>query len=282
MFRTRYGWYLIIYKQPAMPPTSTLLLGLHVTTLNQPIHSHTLQLKQNTQIPLEFCHFQYTLSLSLSPFTLLELFKPAMEAEKPKPPADKTVDIDRNGDVIFLVGDEKRRFRVSSSVLTSTSTVFKKMFGPDFLEGQTLQKYKHVEVPLPEDDPESMLIILYVLHWRNSSVPVTLPSKQIRSIAILSDKYDLNIPMKLAVHQWLNQNPPVTDPKELWVLTNVAYAFQDEIAFATITSAFILHYARSYGTFGVDEELNPDAAARICCMYFRFQHYVHTACSKRA
>lgn len=76
-----------------------------------------------------------------------------------------------NGDVVFVVGDEKYRIRVSSIILRNSSPVFKVLLGPRFAEGQQLFNEGYVEVPLPEDDPDALTPILHVLRGRNDLVP---------------------------------------------------------------------------------------------------------------
>lgn len=160
------------------------------------------------------------------------------------------------GDVTLVVGEENRQFIVSSMVLRSTSSVFNKMFGPDFSEGRTLIKTKHVKVPLPEDSPEALLPILFVLHYQNDRVPLRIPPAELYHVALLSDKYDLTVALKFAARRWVDQ-PCVTDSKELLLLMKSACLFEDSDGFRKVTAALVLHHQGTYAAFVNKERLGP-------------------------
>jgi hypothetical protein len=54
------------------------------------------------------------------------------------PSLTSTLKIATNSDIILVVGVEKRKLLVNSSVLKNSSKVFNAMFGPHFSEGQDL------------------------------------------------------------------------------------------------------------------------------------------------
>lgn len=70
------------------------------------------------------------------------------------------------------------------------------MFTNNFAEGQTLSHLTPKEVELAEDDPESMRIVISVLHHRNCDVPLSWDMDRILSIARLADEYDLSAAVK--------------------------------------------------------------------------------------
>lgn len=106
---------------------------------------------------------------------------------------------------------------VHSGVLSVASPVFHAMLGR---EAETLHTQDKPTVHLPEDDPEALLIILYVLHHQNDKVrgfpyyasqtllclhsacawqvPFSVNLNQLERLAILCDKYDL----AQALHHW--------------------------------------------------------------------------------
>lgn len=51
------------------------------------------------------------------------------------PPKARVINIDDAGDIILVVGDEKKRLRVSSVFMSRASSVFAAMFSGTFLEG---------------------------------------------------------------------------------------------------------------------------------------------------
>lgn len=167
-------------------------------------------------------------------------------------PPTSIEDIYPEGDVTLFVGEEKRRFTVSSMVLRNASPVFNKMFGPDFSEGQTLSKTGHVQVPLPEDNPEALLPILCVLHCQNDRVPQTIATRELYAVALLSDKYDLTVALTFAAQQWLDQ-PSVTEPEELWLLVKSATLFKNPNGFQQATTALIMRHQASYAFLADDE-----------------------------
>ncbi|KUI65358.1 hypothetical protein VM1G_11262 [Cytospora mali] len=63
--------------------------------------------------------------------------------------------IQPGGDVVFVIGAEGCRLRVSSTVLKNSSPVLNSLLGPlgNFVEGQKLLSEGNVSISLPEDDP---------------------------------------------------------------------------------------------------------------------------------
>lgn len=169
-----------------------------------------------------------------------------------------------DGDVVFIVGDKKSRLLVSSVILRNSSPVFNVLLGPKYAEGQKLSSKGSVEISLPEDDPEALTTILCVLHGRNDRVPEEIPGDDLCEIATLCDKYDLFIPLKFAIQQWLNARRLVNEPSEIWLLMSAAYWFRHEKVFAKATHDLIKYHVGSYTTFARRTEIHPDSAALIC------------------
>lgn len=169
-----------------------------------------------------------------------------------------------DGDVVFIVGNKKSRVLVSSVILRNSSQVFNVLLGPKYAEGQKLSSKGSVEVPLPEDDPEALTTILCVLHGRNDRVPEEIPGDKLCEIATLCDKYDLFIPLKFAIQQWLRASWLVSEPSELWLLMSAAYWFRHQKVFAKATHDLIRYHVGSYTTFARRIEIHPDSAALIC------------------
>ena len=66
--------------------------------------------------------------------------------------ADHQEDIDPHGDVILIVGQDKKRLRVSAMMLFAASPVFKALLGPHFREGQRPRSASNpTEITLPDD-----------------------------------------------------------------------------------------------------------------------------------
>jgi hypothetical protein len=81
---------------------------------------------------------------------------------------------------------------VSSKHLMSASTVFKAMLRAGaFQEGQTLNSTGRVSIPLPDDNPDAMKVLLDILHHRNRQVPKTVTLSLMTHLTILVDKYQM-------------------------------------------------------------------------------------------
>lgn len=108
-----------------------------------------------------------------------------------------------------------------------------------------------VEIPFPEDDPESMTIVCRVLHMRNKDVPKRLDICQIRKIAIATDKYACMEAMTFVVRTWVHPYIETVKPSSLNSLLSSAYLFKDRHCFALVSKALVWH---SPGYLKSDEE----------------------------
>ena len=158
--------------------------------------------------------------------------------------ADRIVDIDPRGDVIFIVGSSKRRLRVSSFI-RRVSPVLEAMLSPNFSEGKQLLETGSVKIPLPEDAEDAMEIVFCVIHGRNDLVPDTLSPDLFLRVAIACDKYDCIVPLSFATRVWWNCNR-YGDPKTLWTWAMAACLLRNAETFKEATSWLVLNYAGSY------------------------------------
>ncbi|KAK5718723.1 hypothetical protein LTR15_008457 [Elasticomyces elasticus] len=99
-----------------------------------------------------------------------------------------------DGDVV-LVLDDDTRIRTLSSVLSLASVVFKKMFGPHFLEGQAVRSSESPqELRLHDDVPRAIIAVLRVIHFRKLMPPrmysVRELGLELMEIGVVADKYD--------------------------------------------------------------------------------------------
>lgn len=93
---------------------------------------------------------------------------------------------------------------VSSRHLTSASPVFKAMLRSNtFREGQTLSATGKVSVPLPDDDPDALKLLLDILHHRTLQVPKTISLSTMTNLTILVDKYQMVEVLGAYQHIWL-------------------------------------------------------------------------------
>ena len=175
--------------------------------------------------------------------------------------ADDTTDTVREmetfadeGDVILVVGNEKQKMRVSSVILSMASPVFKALLGPHFREGQEPRSSSSpVEVPLSDDESESMRDILDILHFRSGRMTALYMDSETRSagyllrFAVTADKYDLAEPVrghaKSMLQEWLAEYANCyLDDQQLFIsIIIAAYVLDQESAFSSATHAFVRH-----------------------------------------
>lgn len=117
-----------------------------------------------------------------------ELHLPA----EPPPDKDPSVEeIDPDGNVTLLIeGQSRARFLVSSKILSMASPVFARLFGQRFYEGTQMANLSCPTIPLHEDDPVAMRIIIRILHYQEPKQGVSVDAESLAKLAIHCDKYD--------------------------------------------------------------------------------------------
>ncbi|KAF2724968.1 hypothetical protein K431DRAFT_343440 [Polychaeton citri CBS 116435] len=154
-----------------------------------------------------------------------------------------TIPIAHDGDVILRVGGGESKLidgsnalnlRVSSHVLSNASRVFKALFSPRFSEGATLSSVGSVEIPLPNDEPESMRIMCAALHFKLKPEDDNISSPTLLSLARLSDKYDCAAALRHCFYTWFTEG-------DFWTLLATARAFN---------AAYIIQDHRFVDKFG--------------------------------
>ncbi|KAF5668771.1 btb poz domain-containing protein [Fusarium denticulatum] len=155
------------------------------------------------------------------------------------------VDIVTDGDVILVVGPDKRKLRVKSMLLMAASKPFSAMLGPSWKEGHDMRQHggSH-EVLLPDDNASAMEIICSVIHFQNHKIPQTLPASDVLAVTLAADKYDFLNAIQLAQRAWLWEVK--VKPEDLMLLAAVAYLIRDAQAFRDITAALVLNHHGSY------------------------------------
>ncbi|KAI1776672.1 hypothetical protein F4818DRAFT_440071 [Hypoxylon cercidicola] len=176
------------------------------------------------------------------------------------------VPIAPDGDVIFVVGDEKRPLRVHSVFLRTASSVFKAMLGPHYREGANLSSDCPKVIPLPEDDPKAMEIIFNIIHFRFDAVSERYDPESVLCLAIAADKYDFTQALRLSIRDWL-QCDNIKDPKKLWKLTKASYFLHNDRAFEATTLGLICHYGGSFFQLNDGNEIYFDFGDRFAGVY---------------
>ncbi|TEY61619.1 hypothetical protein BOTCAL_0166g00240 [Botryotinia calthae] len=165
---------------------------------------------------------------------------------------NKVINFASDGDLILVVGPEKKRFRVHSLFLKAASKPFLAMFRPEWQEGQSLlHQNGPEEIELPDDDAAALEIILAMIHHKNDEISENITASRVLEIAILSDKYDFLNAMKLASNTLLQHD--TKDESDLMRLVVAAYLFRNARAFKNITKTLVLDYHGPYYDVACDE-----------------------------
>jgi hypothetical protein len=196
---------------------------------------------------------------------LFHKFPEGMDTATLESMEDRLTDICPDGDVVLIIGADGIRLRVSSQYLISASKIFASMFGPHWLEGQSLSKHSPTDILLPEDNAEAMRTICCVIHHRNDMLPEDLTAKDVLQIAILVDKYDLRVALNFAMQVWLKPRSQV-EMVETGRLLAAAFLLNSAEAFISHSKALVLDYGVSYMVMMKDELTSQVLPLEICRM----------------
>ncbi|KAB8301313.1 hypothetical protein EYC80_003194 [Monilinia laxa] len=94
---------------------------------------------------------------------------------------------------------------VSSKHLVLVSPVFKAMLQwTNFKEGYATKAHGKVEVPLPDDDPDAMRILVDIVHCHHKDVPRKVKLGLLTHLAVLVDKYRLHEAVQIYSDMWIS------------------------------------------------------------------------------
>jgi hypothetical protein len=145
---------------------------------------------------------------------------------------------------------EKISMIVSSKHMILASPVFKVMLQPGrFREGMQRNAAGQIEVDLPDDDQAVMVIVLDIIHGRNSFVPKQVDMQMLTKLAILVDKYQMEEAVGSCSDSWIDhllkheELPTVhyrsrKQSTQRWMA--ISWVFGREKEFAAITRAAII------------------------------------------
>ena len=158
------------------------------------------------------------------------------------------LEIAPDGDVILVVGEDRVHLKVDSHCLRSASKVFRTMFGPNWHEGQDLTTKSPKCINLDEDDSDALRTICGVIHHQQEPQERVPGPRQILQIAVLSDKYQLNVALSYAATSWMGRrNGKISMPMvERMYLLASAYLFQARDVFKEIAQELVLGHQGSF------------------------------------
>jgi hypothetical protein len=166
---------------------------------------------------------------------------------KKRPPAQPdlqaamatTTVIHKRGDVILKPRPHEGTaavFLVSSVILSLASPVFEAMFSGNFAEGQALSVNSPREVPLPDDDLQSMLLICNITHMQTPALPKKLSIDDFANFATTCDKYQCIEAVEAWSKVWAANifQDPVSDKFESMILATYVLDIPHEFYQAVI------------------------------------------------
>jgi hypothetical protein len=127
--------------------------------------------------------------------------------------------------------------------LMLASPVFKAMLkNGNFKEGQALQSTGRVEIPLPDDDAPTLILLLNIIHGRTRRVPSNVDLSQLAKVAFMTDKYQMYEAVELYTDFWFDKLLPSLPEvynddtvTEVMAWLGITYALGHEDQFKHIT-----------------------------------------------
>ncbi|KAH6990208.1 hypothetical protein EDB80DRAFT_689786 [Ilyonectria destructans] len=169
-----------------------------------------------------------------------EVTKPP-DTDDPSCPENCEV-LDPDGDVILIVGEERKKIWVYSNFLRAISPRFKEMLqgypGPGYDGGED-SRYSCLKL-LPDDDALAMTQLLRALS-RGGTGTGNLKPREIKNIGALVEKYDMASRLIFMGSYWLRDRE-MEDTDDYWCLLTAAYHFQLHEPFTRLSNKLIEHY----------------------------------------
>ena len=131
--------------------------------------------------------------------------------------------------------------RASSAVLKTFSPVFAALLGPNYKEGGRLESQSQMEIPIPDDDPEALIMLLNILHMRNDQVPDVLDCHRMVDVVNLADKYLCKDKMELAARLWIKNVEDTTVIAEIGPLITACCLLDFDRYFEYFTRRLVMH-----------------------------------------
>lgn len=179
-----------------------------------------------------------------------EILASAGEAE------DVTIQLHPNGDAVLVVrAGSTKRFLVSSQILQLASKYFNSLFSGPWTESQATQRGECPHIPLKDDDPDAMEIILSILHFRSSETYESLEPEMLAKVARHSDKYQCNLPLRPWISQWVRNVREPSNVEEHGLLLTAAYLFGFPEHFQEISSTAIRNVPAGFDTAWANHDI---------------------------
>ena len=126
--------------------------------------------------------------------------------------------------------------------LVLVSPVFKAMLSGQFKEAGMLRELGFVEIPLLDDDPKALAILLDIIHGHIDRVPLQVELKTLTELAIEIDYYQFQEVSSIFSAFWTNsmQTEFGSYTRELLENLCITWVFRDAYRFARATKLLVL------------------------------------------
>ncbi|KAF5515958.1 hypothetical protein CGCS363_v001722 [Colletotrichum siamense] len=129
-------------------------------------------------------------------------------------------ELDELGDLTLRVGPEQSTFKVCSRTVARASPVFVRMLHGRFKESRP--ESSDWIVDLPDDDTESMQIMLNMMHARFDWVPQGISIQDLYEMLVLVDKYDALDVIRPWARGWVDSvSEDLDQPALLWIASEL-------------------------------------------------------------
>ncbi|XMA19059.1 hypothetical protein WAI453_011850 [Rhynchosporium graminicola] len=154
----------------------------------------------------------------------------AVEESEPKPAVNA---------VKVLVSSHEVHCIVSSRHLILASRYFETVLSGDFEEAKALRATGHVEIPMLDEDLESMTILLTIIHGASRKVPRNVSLELLSNLAVLVSKFGMLETVEFFSDTWIDhlqrEGLPQAYTKDVLRLLFVFWVFDRETEFRDMT-----------------------------------------------
>lgn len=182
-----------------------------------------------------------------------------MQDNEPEAPA-ATVTSHPYGDTRLLLCNSSGAeivFVVDSKIMMLVCTVWSRMLAPDghFIESKAPESGMR-EISFPDDDPDTLTILLNIAHLRFNMVPNSVGLKTLVNLAVLTDKYGAEGLLSPWLGVWMEPYITKYAPPGWEELLYVCWAFGYAETFGDLSSKLVME-------LGLNDEGKPVTPDKI-------------------
>ena len=153
--------------------------------------------------------------------------------------------MDPKGDLVLIVGPEQKRFQVCSRTMARTSDYWKTLLYGPFKEGRSNNQPadgKEWEVKLGEDTPQTLKIILDIIHGNIDAVPATLNHDELVALTKATNYFGMTHALRPHWRAWYAKLPDASiDFERLVCVLQIARELGDFNSFVAATETLAIN-----------------------------------------